>query len=221
MKKLILTVVVIFGVTLVNAQDKTAKEYKIEGAAAYKAKDYQTGFASFEKSISLYEADGKTDTTLYYNAAICALQVKEYEKSVNYFNRSIELDYKICKSNLYKAKALKKLKSYEEMEEVCTTGAAKCPKYEKRFNDLLFNYYLQTGLVPFNNAAKMQSVATPLAQSDADKYNAEMEKVKAEFKKSLPMLEKAHNMKPEDENCIRALRQVYEILEMKAKAASL
>ena len=45
----------------------------------------------FEKSIQMYEAEGKTDTTLYYNAAICAIKVKEYQKSVDFFNKSIGL----------------------------------------------------------------------------------------------------------------------------------
>ena len=50
---------------------------------------------------------------------------------------------------------------------------------------------------------------------------AEMEKVKVEFNRSLPMLEKAYALNPADENCVNALKQVYEILEMKAKGANL
>jgi hypothetical protein len=78
-----------------------------------------------------------------------------------------------------------------------------------------------SGLEVFNNAAKMQADATPLAQSDPDAYNAEMEKVKAEFTRSLPMLEKANEIDPKDENCKKALKQAYELLDMQAKAAAL
>jgi len=177
--------------------------------------------SSFEKSIQLYEADGKIDTTLYYNAGICAIKVKEYEKSVEYFNRSIELDYKDCKSSLYKASALKKLGQKDEMVAVCEEGVNQCPKYKKKFNDLLFSHYLKSGLDIFNGAAKMQADATPLATSDPDAYKAEMDKVKAEFNKSLPMLEKANGINPEDENCKKALKQAYELLDMGAKAAAL
>ena len=221
MKQLLVVTILIFGVSLLNAQDKTAKEYKIEAADAYKAKDYQTGLTSFEQSIKLYEADGKTDTTLYYNVAVCAYKVKDYEKALSYFDQAIALQYKSCKSYLYKANALKKLENYEDMEAVCNMGGSKCPKYKNKYDEILFNYYLKTGLGIFNNAAKMQSDAAPFAQTDQDKYNAEMENVKDEFNRSLPLLEKAHDIKPDDENCNKALRQAYDILDMKAKAAGL
>lgn len=221
MKNLVLLLTLTFGITALYAQDKSAKEYKIEGADAYKAKDYATGLSSFEKAIELYEAEGKTDTTLYFNAAICALKEKDYNKTISFFNRSIELGYKECKARLYSANAYKGLKDNEKMVETCEAGITKCPKYTEKFNKMLFSYYLSQGLDIFNNAAKMQADATPLASTDGDKYKAEMEKVKAEFNKSLPMLEKAHGIDPADENCKKALKQAYEILEMPAKAASL
>ncbi len=221
MKRIVVVLVLIISVTAIYAQDKSAKDYKIEAAEAYKAKDYNTGLASFEKAIQLYESDGKIDTTLYYNAAICAIKVKDYGKSVTYFDRSVELDYKVCKSKLYKANAQKGMDDYEGMEATCNEGIQSCPKYKSKFNDLLFQHYLKSGLDIFNNAAKMQADATPLAQSDADAYKAEMEKVKAEFERSLPLLEKANTIDPADENCKKALKQAYELLDMQAKAAAL
>lgn len=210
--KNVLLLVLIFTVSLLSAQDKSAKDYKIEGAEAYKAKDYQKGLTSFEKSIQMYEADGKVDTSLYYNSAICALKVKDYDKSLQYFNRSITLNYKPCKSQLYKANAYKKKKDYATMETECNNGIASCPKYKSKFNDLLFGYYLKSGLDIFNSAAKMQADVTPLASTDPDKYVTEMEKVKAEFNKSIPMLEKANSINPEDQNCTKALNQAKQII---------
>lgn len=221
MKKFLFVLVLTIGVTTLIAQDKSAKEYKVEAADAYKAKDYQTGLNSFEKAIQLYEADGKTDTTLYYNAAICAIKVKDYDKSVSFFDRSIELGYKDCKSKLYKANALKGKGDMTQMETVATDGAQSCPKYKSKFTDLLFQHYMKSGLAIFNGAAKKQADITPLAQSDPDGYKAGMENVKAEFKNSLPMLEKAHDLKPEDENCKKALKQAYELLDMQTEASAL
>lgn len=212
MKSLLIVLVLVFGITTLNAQEKSAKDYKVEGAEAYSAKDYKSGLAAFENSIQLYEHDNNIDTTLYYNAAICALKIKEYEKSITFFDRSIEFDYKACKSQLYKANALKKLKNYDSMIEVCESGISNCPSYEKKFNDLQFNYYLKSGLSIFNDAAKMQADVTPLATSDPAKYKTEMEKVKAEFQKSLPMLNKAKAINPTDENCNKAIKSVNEIL---------
>ncbi|MBN2172936.1 MAG: hypothetical protein JW731_02310 [Bacteroidales bacterium] len=217
MKRVLVTVLLILGVSFVYAQDKTAKDYKIEGADAYKAKDYQKGLTSFEQAINLYEAEGKIDTSLYYNAGICAIKVDNFEKAVSYFNKSSELDYKVCNSELYKANALMKLENYGEMEKVATAGIAKCPKDKSKFNDLLFQYYLKSGLDIFNGAAKMQAEVTPLATSDPEKYKEEMVKVKDEFKKSLPYLEKAKAIEPKDENVNKAINQANEIISTEIK----
>jgi hypothetical protein len=224
MKKLLITILLLLatGITfLTYAQEKTAKEYKIEGKNAADAKDFEKGYSSFVQAIKLYEANGKTDTTLYFNAGYCALKTSKYEESLPYFSRSIELGYKSCNAMLYKANALKELKRNTELEQVCTQGKSSCKENSDKFNELLFAYYLKSGLDIFNNAAKMQADITPLAKTDAEKYKSEMVKVKAEFTKSLPMLEKAHSLIPADENCKKALRQAYELLEMKDKAAAL
>lgn len=221
MRKLIVLSALLIAVFYLNAQDKTAKDFKIEGADAYKAKEYQKGLDAFEKSINMYEADGKTDTSLYYNAGICAFKVKSYEKSLNFFNTSLNLQYKSCKSMLYKAYSLKGLKKYDEMEATCNEGISKCSSTQGKFNSILFSYYLKSGLKIYNGAAKMQSNAAQYANSDKAKYDAEMIKVKEEFKSSLPLLEKAHDINPDDENCKNALKGAYEILEMDAKALSL
>lgn len=222
MKNLVVILFLALGVSVAYAQEeKTARDYKVEGADAYKAKDYQKGLESFEKAIQLYEAEGKIDTSLYFNAAICAIKIDDYEKTVTYFDRSIELDYKPCKSRLYQATALHKMEAGDKIEEACLTGIEKCSSYKSKFNEILFSHYLKQGLEIFNNAAKMQADVTPLANTDPEKYKQEMEKVKSEFERSLPLLEKAHDIDPADANATKALKQAYEILDMQAKAASL
>ncbi len=221
MRKLIVLAVMVFAVSFLQAQDKTAKEYKIEGADAYKAKEYQKGLDSFEKSIGLYEAEGKTDTSLYYNAGVCAFKVKSYDKALVFFNKSLNLKYKSCNAMLYKAYSLKGLKKYDEMEATCNEGISKCSRSQDKFNSILFKYYLKSGLSIYNNAAKMQATANQYATTNQAKFDTEMAKVKNEFKRSLPMLEKAHGIDPDDVNCKNALTGAYEILDMSAKAMSL
>jgi tetratricopeptide (TPR) repeat protein len=222
MKKLFITIVFLCGISLtIFAQEKTAKDLKVEALEAFKAKDYQKGFDGFSQAIKMYESEGKIDTSLYFNAGVCAFKVEQYDKCIPYFDRSMELGYKTCIALLYKANALKKLEKNTELEQVCNQGMSTCKENADKFKDLLFQYYLMSGLDIFNKAAKMQADVTPLATSDAEKYKAEMVKVKAEFTKSLPMLEKAHEIIPTDENCKKALKQAYELLEMKDKAAAL
>ena len=136
-------------------------------------------------------------------------------------NSGLQLHHIFPKAQLYKANALKKLDRTDEMVTLCEDGLQNCQKYKTKFNELLFQNYLVAGLDIFNGAAKMQADITPLATSDPDKYTAEMEKVKAEFNKSLPLLEKAYAIDPADENVKKALKQAYEILDMGAKAAGL
>jgi tetratricopeptide (TPR) repeat protein len=221
MKRVVLVIMVIFSFVLAQSQDKTARDYKIEGADAYKEKDYKKALTSFEKAIGLYEADGIIDTTLYYNVGLCAIRLEDHEKSVTYFNRSIELGYRTCQAQLYVANSLRRLDRNEEMKSLAQDGVKKCPDLAGKFNELLFQYYLVAGLEIFNNAAKMQAEITPFATSDPDRYLSEMETVKAEFRRSLPLLESAHELDPKDENCKKALRQAYEILDMPSKAGAL
>lgn len=220
MRNLFIALILLAGFSSVYAQDKSAKDFKIEGADAYKAKDYQKGLDAFEKSIQLYEADGKIDTSLYFNAAICAFKVENFEKAISFFNRSSELGYKGCKSELYKANAQGKLEKNDDMVATCENAIPKCPKYKTEFSDMIFQHYLKSGLEIFNGAAKMQADATPMAQSDPDVYKAEMEKVGEKFKESLPFLEKAHAIKADDETCNGAISQVNEFVEMQAKAGA-
>lgn len=221
MKRLIVILMVILSLNLAHTQNKTARDYKIEGADAYKAKDYAKALSAFEKAIGLYEADGTTDTTLYYNVGLCAIRIEDHQKSVIYFNRSIELGYKECQAQLYVANSLRRLDRNDEMKTLAQDGLKKCPDLAGKFNELLFQYYLVSGLEIFNNAAKMQAEITPFASSDPDRYLSEMEKVKAEFNRSLPLLESAYELDPNDENCKKALKQAYEILDMPSKASAL
>ncbi|MFU8842233.1 MAG: hypothetical protein ACNA7V_00340 [Bacteroidales bacterium] len=221
MKRALLIFVVLLSFGVVQAQDKSARDFKIEGADAYKEKDYKKALYSFEKAIGLYEADGIIDTTLYYNVGLCAIRLEDHEKSVTYFNRSMDLGYRICQAQLYVANSLRRLDRNEEMKSLAQDGVKKCPDLAGKFNELLFQYYLVSGLEIFNNAAKMQADITPFASTDPDRYLAEMETVKSEFTRSLPLLESAYELDPNDENCKKALRQAYEILDMPSKAAAL
>ncbi|MCD4735428.1 MAG: tetratricopeptide repeat protein, partial [Bacteroidales bacterium] len=186
MKKVLLGVLTfVLVINFVVAQDKTAKDFKIEAAEAYNAKEYAKGLDAFEQSIRLYEANGATDTTLYFNAGVCAYKIKDYDKAVSHFSRSIDLQYKTCNSMLFKSNSLKKLEKYKKMEELCNKGINSCPKSKDKFSDILFNHYRKQGLAIYNGAAQIQSKAAPYIESDKARYDAEMGKAKIEFQRAL------------------------------------
>lgn len=198
----ILTGIIVLSVLTIStwAQEKTGRDYKIEAADAYNAKDYETGLAAFENAIAWYEESGELDTSLYFNAGVCAYKIDDYDKAASYFSTSVNMGYKTCSAMLFKANSLRKLEKYDEMEEICNEGTASCKKSADKFNEILLNYYRKEGLEIYNNAAKVQAAATPLIESDKAKYDAEMDKVKSEFKRALNWLNKAKAIDATDQS---------------------
>lgn len=211
MKKLFLIVTVSIFTLVAFGQDKTAKDYKVEGKEAYDAKDYASALSAFEKAIQLYEESGSPDTTLYYNAGICAIKVKDYSKSRDFFVKSQELDYKKCKAQYYEAVSLKALENNEEMVTISEEGYENCIKEKSKFSKLLFGYYQKEGLSIYNTASTMLNSANQYNPSNLDKYKSEMVKVKAEFSKALPLLEKAKSYK-NDETVNTAIEQAKTVI---------
>lgn len=219
MRNLTLVVaVLLLGFTSIVAQDKTASDYVKEGAEAYKQKDYASGLESFEAAIRINEANNEVDTNLFYNAAICAYKTKKFDKAAQYFGRSADYQFKVCKSLLYRANALKKANKFDAMEETLEKGVASCPNNKDKFEGMLAKHYLKQGLKYYNQGAKKQEAATGYMESDRDKYDQELDKAKTLFKKAQPYLEKAHKIDPSEKAAIQALVGVYESLGMQEKA---
>lgn len=82
------------------------------------------------------------------------------------------------------------------------------------YSTALFNL----GIIYFNSGANISKTADKI--TDNAKYAVENKKANEEFNKALPYLEKAHQLKP-DNNTTYALKQIYTRLEMSAKLKSL
>jgi len=106
--------------------------------------------------------------------------------------------YKACKSKYYQSLNLKNLERPLEMVTIAEDGYTNCIKLQKNFSKLLFGHYQKEGISIYNNASNMLTTANQYNPSNMDKYNSEMVKVKAEFKKALPVLEKAKTYKNDD-----------------------
>lgn len=132
MKKILLFVLVSCFTLSVFAQ--SAAELKNAGNAAYRAKNYAEALAKYEEYLKVFE--GK-DVKTVYNVARISYKLKEYEKSVKFFDQSIKNRYKVASSYSFKAAAYKKLKKYPEMVVTLEEGlkAAKAnPKLEKTYS---------------------------------------------------------------------------------------
>ena len=101
---------------IVNAQDKTAADFRKEGKDAYRSKDYKTAYAAFKNAIEANKKNGVVDTSLFYNTGYCAYKSKKYADASGYFTKSIELGYKKEKSYIFAANSYKKAKDYEALD---------------------------------------------------------------------------------------------------------
>ncbi|MGB8492750.1 MAG: tetratricopeptide repeat protein [Bacteroidales bacterium] len=67
-----------------------------QGGAQFEAKDYTDALKSFETQIKITESDkyvGVTDTGMYYNAGLAALNSKQYQLAIDYFQKCADMKY--------------------------------------------------------------------------------------------------------------------------------
>lgn len=120
---------------------QSAADLKNAGNDALRAKDYKTALVKFEEYFKVME--GEDDATVF-NAAYCAVKIKNYAKAVQLFDRSIKNRYKLSSSYLYKAKCYKSLKKTPEMIATLEEGM-KAIKNNKKLEKMYYVHFLKQG----------------------------------------------------------------------------
>jgi tetratricopeptide (TPR) repeat protein len=67
-----------------------------QGGAQFEAKDYAGALKSFETQIKITESDkyvGITDTGMYYNAGLAAMNSTKYDDAIKYFQKCADMKY--------------------------------------------------------------------------------------------------------------------------------
>jgi tetratricopeptide (TPR) repeat protein len=67
-----------------------------QGGTQFEAKDYAGALKSFENQIKITESDmyvGATDTGMYYNAGLAAMNSGKYDDAVKFFTKCTEMNY--------------------------------------------------------------------------------------------------------------------------------
>jgi tetratricopeptide (TPR) repeat protein len=67
-----------------------------QGGAQFEAKDYAGALKSFETQIKITESDkyvGVTDTGMYYNAGLAAMNSTKYDEAIKYFQKCADMKY--------------------------------------------------------------------------------------------------------------------------------
>jgi len=67
-----------------------------QGGQQFDSKDYAGALKSFETQIAITESDkyvGVTDTGMYYNAGLAAMNAKDHQTAIKYFEKCAEMEY--------------------------------------------------------------------------------------------------------------------------------
>lgn len=198
MKKMIFIFALCLSFGTLMAQD--AATFKNAGNDALKAKDYAKALENYEKVMAA-TGTGEPDYPMIFNSAVCAIQIKNYEKATKYFDQAIAGNYKLEDSFFNKAMVLKLQKKNEEYVKVMNEGIAKFPENTK-FKADLAKYYLMEGSLQYNNGATLLKSAIDKLKSKKyvdtkdPAYLADIEKVKKEFSDAIPLLDKALELNP-------------------------
>ncbi len=110
-------------------------------------------------------------------------------------------------------------KSYDDMGK--SDSAEIYYKEAIKVNPKFFEAYYNIGAIYVNKAAKIQKEANDLPLSESKKYEALEKEANANLKKSIPWLEKALELNPNDKPTIKGLKEAYARLKLNDKLKEL
>ncbi len=200
MKRFFLAIVFCFGIVAGFAQDeKTAIDLKNEGNEALRAKDYPKALQLYEQALGKWGTEPK-DTAMVYNMAVCAYQTKAFDKAVTLFDEAASMNYKKATALLYKANTYKAQKKDAEYVKTLEEALVVSPNDEK-IKGMLGTVYAKEANVFYTAGATIlktaaADVAAAKYKTTDPQYKDAEAKAKEEFKKALPVIEKALGYDP-------------------------
>ncbi|MCK9209000.1 MAG: hypothetical protein M0P66_17950 [Salinivirgaceae bacterium] len=203
----------------VFAQEKDANTFRNEGNEAYKNKDFSGAYQAYASALTLLEKEGVVDTAYIYNAGYCAFKAEKLTEAIPYLEKSIELNYKEEKPYVSLAQVFMKQDDLSKMEQTLTSGLTKYPD-DKTLRKLMSHCLLKQGLGFYNigNDIKSKANNSGLNTTDPEAFKAEYAKADEEFKKAMPLMEKAYEYDNTNDKVMKALQNIYSNLEMTDKA---
>lgn len=200
MKRFFLAIVFCLGVVAGFAQDeKTAVDLKNEGNEALRAKDYPKALQLYEQALGKWGTDPK-DTAMVYNMAVCAYQTKAFDKAIKLFDEAIGLNYKKSTAVLYKANTYKAMKNDAEYVKALEEALTISPNDDKVKGMLATVYVKEANVFYTAGATILKTAAADVAaakyKTTDPQYKDAEAKAKEEFKKALPIIEKALGYDP-------------------------
>jgi tetratricopeptide (TPR) repeat protein len=202
MKRLFIVLVMFISVLAINAQvvEKTFADLKNEGNAAIKIKDFAKALDLYEQALIKNGTTPIADTTMIFNMGYCAYSAKNYEKALKYFDQSFAEKHMRVSSLLYKSDTYKAMKNDDESLKAMEAALAIAPA-DAKVKGKLASYYVKAATVSYSkggdiiNKANAEVTAGKLKPNDAA-YKTALQTASVEFKKAMPLIEKALGFDP-------------------------
>lgn len=129
------------------------------------------------------------------------IDLKKTDEAMKYLQMAIEKDPNAARYRFAQGRL------YEDMgnEDEAIETYEKCISIDPDF----FNAYYNLGVVYYNKGVNQFNVAKEIPPSENAKYEAEMKKADVWFEKSLPYMEKCHELQPDDKGTLESLKNLY------------
>ena len=181
--------------TDVKVTSKLTTAYTSEGNSAIKNKEFPKALEFYEKALAKIGDKPIVDTSMIYNMGYCAMSSKNYEKAHKYFDQVIDMNYKKVSAMVNKADIYRLTKNNEESLKTLEAAYAIKADDPKVLSKLASYYVGEANLFYAKGSAIINKVngqitAGTLKTTDAA-YIAAEQKAKDEFKKALPLIDKA------------------------------
>jgi tetratricopeptide (TPR) repeat protein len=190
-------------------EDKSADEYKNDGNAAYRNKDFAGALTAYEKAIELWGEE--LDAATVYNAAMCAEKTKDLDKAKALYEKSVTLDYKADISTYKITSILGKQKKVEEQRAALEAAVTKYTegKAAAFIKKDLTKSYRDEAFAAYNAGAKKLAECQSAKPEDYAAIKAEAKKI---FSEGTPWIEKALTVSPGDEQCTKIKQSIDEMI---------
>lgn len=190
-------------------EDKSADEYKNDGNAAYRNKDFAGALTAYEKAIELWGEE--LDAATVYNAAMCAEKTKDLDKAKTLYEKSVTLDYKADISTYKITSILGKQKKVEEQRAALEAAVTKYTegKAAAFIKKDLAKSYRDEAFAAYNAGAKKLAECQSAKPEDYAAIKAEAKKI---FSEGTPWIEKALTVSPGDEQCTKIKQSIDEMI---------
>jgi tetratricopeptide (TPR) repeat protein len=180
-------------------------------------KDKEKAEATLEEGITKFP-EAKTEYTkklgyLYFNSG-------KYDKAVTCLETALESDPNNETFLYLYGSSLDKLKKYNGAAAAFEKVLVSNPNHKKSITKLGLVYYKQVDYKYKKEKKRYEAIKSP-SRVDYHNYTQKVAAISQEYKKALPMLEKALELSPKNKAIISCLSVSYKRLKMKDKEAAM